>query len=713
MLQGIIRKGKPIPLEVPAPQVEKGRLLIRVIYSCISAGTELSALARSKKPLIQRALEQPDKVKKVLDILREEGFASVYSKVKNKLESGSPIGYSISGVVVGIGEGVTRFQPGDRVSAAGVGFAHHAEYVSIPENLVVKVPENVPLESASTVALGGIAMQSVRRAGLQLGEFGVVFGAGILGLLAMQMLVASGVRTAVIDVDQRRLDIAKELGAELVINSNVEDCVGPVLNWSDGWGADAVIYTASTSQNEPLSQCFRMTRKKGKVILVGVAGPEIKREDIYAKELDFLVSTSYGPGRYDKEYEEKGVDYPYAYVRWTENRNMKEYLRLLETKRVNLEKLIEKVYPIEQIADAFDSLSTRIPKPLIILLQYGSPDEQISPPDLSKQVINLTPKYVGKEVIKVALIGAGEFARSMHLPNLARLKDKYSIYAVMDRSGHQASVTAEMYKAKYATTNLDQILDDPEVDLVFITTRHDSHASFALKALQAGKHVFVEKPLAISQEELKSIRDFYSNDVGTKPVLLVGFNRRFSRYLTEIKKFTDKRVNPLIVNYRMNAGVLPSDHWVFECGGRIIGEACHVIDTITFLTRSAIESISVESLVPKTDMYSPEDNKVVILKYSDGSVASFQYFSIGNTGFSKEYMEVHFDGKTIVMDDYKLLKGYGLKITEIQTRTSQKGHYEELIALHDSITGKNPSFPIPLSELFQTTEATFVIASAQ
>ncbi|MCA1902302.1 MAG: bi-domain-containing oxidoreductase [Candidatus Hydrogenedens sp.] len=709
MLQGIIKKGKALTIDVPAPQVGKGMVLIKVIFSCISAGTELSGLARSKKPLIQRAWEQPDKVKKVLDILRDEGFTVAYAKVKNKLESGTPIGYSVSGIVIAVGEGINRFQPGDKVSAAGVGYAHHAEFVTVPENLVVKVPEEVSFEEASTVALGGIAIQSIRRANLQLGEFGVVFGAGILGLLTTQMLIASGIRTAVIDIDPHRLNIAKELGAELVINSNDENHVDKVINWSDGYGADAVIFTASTQQNEPLSQCFRMTRKKGKVVLVGVSGSEIKREDIYSKELDFLISTSYGPGRYDTQYEEKGVDYPYAYVRWTENRNMKEYLRLIHSKHIKLDRLIEKTYPIEQIADAFDCLSSQIPRPLIVLLQYGLPEEKPLLPDISQQIIHVNTSYTPKSVINVAIIGTGGFATNMHLPNLAKLKDKYSIYATMDRSAQQAKFVAEQYQAKYTTTNLDEILSDKQVDLVLITTRHDSHAEYCLKALQAGKHVFVEKPLAISQEELDKIKDFYLQGSGPKPVLLVGFNRRFSKYLTEIKKHTDKRINPLLIHYRMNAGLLPPDHWVFETGGRIIGEACHIIDTISFLTKSPIESISVESITPTTDRYSPVDNKIVILKYKDGSIACFEYFSVGSTEFGKEYMEVHFDGKTLVMDDYKSLKGYGQKINEIQTRTSQKGHFEELLALHDSITGKNPNWPIPLPELLQTTEATFII----
>jgi len=709
MLQGIIKKGKALTIDVPAPQVGKGMVLIKVIFSCISAGTELSGLARSKKPLIQRAWEQPDKVKKVLDILRDEGFTVAYAKVKNKLESGTPIGYSISGIVIAVGDGISRFQPGDKVAAAGVGYAHHAEFVTVPENLVVKLPEKVSFEEASTVALGGIAIQGIRRANLQLGEFGVVFGAGILGLLTIQMLIASGIRTAVIDIDSRRLDIAKELGAELVINSNDENNVEKVLNWSDGYGADAVIFTASTQQNEPLSQCFRMTRKKGKVVLVGVSGPEIKREDIYSKELDFLISTSYGPGRYDTNYEEKGVDYPYAYVRWTENRNMKEYLRLVHSNHIKLDRLIEKTYPIEQIADAFECLSSQTPRPLIVLLQYGTSEEKPLFPNISQQIIHVNTNYTKKSVVNVAVIGTGGFATNMHLPNLARLKDKYSIYATMDRSAQQAKFVAEQYQAKYTTTNPDEILNDNQVDLVLITTRHDSHAEYCLKALQAGKHVFVEKPLAISQEELDKIKDFYAQGSASKPVLFVGFNRRFSKYLTEIKKHTDKRMNPLLIHYRMNAGLLPSDHWVFETGGRIIGEACHIIDTISFLTKSPIESVSVESITPTTDRYSPTDNKIVLLKYKDGSVACFEYFSVGSTEFGKEYMEVHFDGNTLVMDDYKSLKGYGLKINAIQTRTSQKGHFEELLALHDSITGKNPNWPIPLPELLQTTEITFLI----
>jgi len=689
--------------------VEKGKILIKVVCSCISAGTELGVLTRSKKPLIQRAWEQPEKVKKVFDSLREEGLSITYAKIKNKIESGTPMGYSASGIVIDIGEGVDRFFQGDRVCAAGVGYAHHAEYISVPQNLVMKIPDEVSFEEASTVALGGIAIQGVRRANLQLGEFGVVFGAGILGLITTQTLIASGIRTSVVDIDPHRLEIAKKLRAEQVINANEENSVEKIINWTDGYGADGVIFTASTQQDEPLSQCFQMTRKKGTVVLVGVSGSKIRREDIYTKELDFLVSTSYGPGRYDTDYEEKGVDYPYAYVRWTENRNMKEYLRQIQNKHVKLDCLIEQIYPIEKITEAFESLSNKTPRPLIVLLHYGLPEEGQTLNYASNQTVYKNTQYTKKSIINVAIIGAGNFATGMHLPNFASLKDKYSIHAVMDHSSERASFVGEQYKARYVTTCFEEIINDKDVDLVFITTRHDSHATYCIKAINAGKHVFVEKPLAICQEELEQIKQFYTQGNHGKPILMVGFNRRFSRYLTEIKKHTDGRINPLFIRYRMNAGLLPSNHWVYQTGGRIIGEACHMIDTVSFLTNSPVESICVESLIPKTEQYQPSDNKMVLLQYKDGSVAGIEYFSVGSKDFGKEYMEVHFDGKTIVLDDYKSLKGYGIKIKEIKTNTSQKGHYEELKVFYDSITGKNPEWPIPLSDLIQTTEITFLI----
>ena len=710
MLQAIIKKGKVIGEHVPTPNVSKGTLLIKVVNSCISAGTEISGVQGSGKSLITRALEQPQNVVKALDLVRSEGIAKAYVKVKGKFDSGTPTGYSISGVVIAVGEGVSGFEVGEGVSAAGAGLANHAEYVDVPVNLVVKMPKGMRFEDASTVTLGAIAMQGVRRADLKLGEMCMVVGAGILGLLSVQMLKLSGVRVAVSDLDDRRLKIAKELGAELILNPSKDNIVELAHNWSNGYGVDAVLFTAATSSNEPLSQSFQMTKKKGRVVLVGVVGMDIKREDMYAKELDFLISSSYGPGRYDKKYEEKGLDYPYSYVRWTENRNMLEYLRLVSAGMIKLDKLIEGNYPIEQVTEAFETLQSRDSKPLMVLLDYGIPELSQVETYLNharKVQINTIP--AAKGVISVALVGAGGFATGMHLPNMSKLANKYRLHAVVNRTGHKAKTVAQQYGANYATTNFYDILDDKDVDLVLIATRHDSHAELALKALEAGKHVFLEKPLATTQEELDKFKAFYNGDSPNKPVLFVGFNRRFSMYAAEIKKHTDQRINPMFIRYRMNAGFIQADHWVHEHGGRIIGEACHIIDLMTALTGSIVESISVESLTPKTEKYGASDNKSILLKYSDGSVASIEYFSVGSSLLGKEFMEVHFDGKSIVMDDYKSLKGFGVKVDEITTATSQKGQLEELDALYQTICGNRKEWPIDLWDMWQTTEITFAV----
>lgn len=710
MIQAIIKKGKVLGEKTPAPNVSVGSVLIKVVNSCISAGTEMSGVTNSGKSLIKRALEQPAQVAKVINMAKSVGISKTIAKVKGTLDAGSATGYSISGVVIAVGDEVSSLKIGDRVTAAGAGIANHAEYVDVPQNLVMKMPQNLDFKEASSITLGGIAMQGVRRADMKFGEFCVVTGAGILGLLAMQMLKLSGVRVAVLDLDESRLDIAKELGAEIVVNPTKEDPVKTIESWSGGYGADCILFTAATNSSTPLSQSFQMTKKKGKVVLVGVVGMEINRADIYAKELDFLISTSYGPGRYDKMYEEKGIDYPYAYVRWTENRNMTEYLRLLDTKQIQLDKIINGVYAIEDVTKAFESLQEET-KPLMVLLDYGKVELEEIENYLSedKKVIINNSKIVKKDIVNVALIGSGGFATGMHLPNIEKLSSKYKLHAVMSRTGHSAKSVAKQYGAKYATTNYEDILNDKEVDLVMIATRHDSHAELTLQALQAGKHVFVEKPLATNQEELNLIKDFYESDIKNKPVLFTGFNRRFSKYTNEILKHTLKRNNPLFIQYRMNAGFIPIDHWVHENGGRIVGEGCHIIDLMTALVDEKVVSISCESITPSNDKFLSDDNKSIVLKYEDGSVANIQYFAMGSKEFAKEYMEVHFDNKTIIMDDYKALKGYGIKVNEITTSLSEKGQFEELEVLYETLSGKADKWPIELWDMIQTTEITFSV----
>ena len=712
MKQAILKKGIVFPQVTPAPKATKGKVLVRVVSSCISAGTEMSGVKSSGINIIQRALQQPENVKKVVDAIKADGFAKAYTRVKSKLEDGAVLGYSASGIIEELGEGVEGFVVGDHVAIAGVGYANHAEYAEVPKNLIVKKPIEISFQEASGVALGAIAMQGVRRAGLNLGEVCTVVGAGILGLLTLQMLRASGVRVCILDLDEKRLAIARELGAELALNPLHDNSVDKVINWSNGRGVDCVIFTAATSSSEPLSEAFKMCRRKGSVILVGVSGMEINRADIYQKELDFKVSTSYGPGRYDEQYEEKGHDYPFAYVRWTEQRNMQEYLRLIASGAINLDPIISAEYSIDNVTQAYESLKLEHDKPLMVILNYSEELEASS--IIERRVENPSYKVIKHNdgLIKVALVGAGSFATAMHLPNMMQLSSKYSLHAVCNRSSNKAVGVAESFGAKYSTTDYDEVLSDHEVDLVLIATRHDSHGYLVLQALKAGKHVFVEKPLTTSQDELDQIKAFYSDGEGEKPVLFVGFNRRFSKYAQEIRRHTDQRMNPIFANYRMNAGFAPSNSWIHEDGGRIVGEGCHIIDLMSFLTGSKIESLSVQSLTPTTDHFMSSDNKAITLKFIDGSVCVINYFAIGNKGLSKESLEVHFDGKSIVMNDYKELTGFGLKTKPLKSASSEKGQFEELVALHDTLSGKSKQWPISLDSLIETTEVSFIANNA-
>lgn len=695
--------------QVPAPVISDGGVLIKVVNSCISAGTEISGVQNSGKPIFKRMLEQPEKLKKVIDMTMSDGIQKTLAQVKGLLDLGTPTGYSVSGIVLAVGKNVKIFKAGDSVAAAGGGYANHAEYVDVPESLVVKLPDGVDFVSASSVTLGAIAMHGVRRADLRFGEFAVVIGSGILGLLAIQMLKVAGVRVACTDLDNKRLEIAKELGAEIVFNPLESDVVSEITNWTDGYGADAVLFTAATNSSEPLADAFKMCRRKGKVVLVGVSGMNIKRADIYPKEIDFLISTSYGPGRYDKNYEEKGIDYPYAYVRWSENRNLKEYIRLLKDNLIRVDKIINKIYPLTEITQAFSSLNNNEEKPLMVILDYGLPDSAKLDTYLNHdRKIIITDQKPAKNKINIALVGLGSFATNVHLPNLNELNDKFNVAAVVNKSGNKASHYAKHNKAIYATTNYDDVLTDESIDLVFISTRHDSHANLVLQALKAGKHVFVEKPLATNLDELKEIEDFYQNAT-TKPLLMVGFNRRFSKYSKEIKTHIKNRINPMMIRYRMNAGYIPLDHWVHENGGRIVGEACHIIDLMNYFTESEIESISYESMTPQTNHYCASDNKSIVLKYKDGSVATIEYFSNGSKELPKEYMEIHYDQKSIIMEDYKSLKGYNVNLKEINTSTSQKGHLEELHELHNALTNTDAGWPIAYWDMIQTTKISIAI----
>ena len=703
MKQILIKKGRIVVDEVPAPACNAHSILVRVMYSCISAGTELAAIDSSSRSLLQQALKQPEKIKKLIDTLKQDGIQATIQKIQSKsdAEAVTPLGYSASGVVVSIGHSIGDIKPGDRVACAGAGIANHAEYIEVPRNLLIKIPDAVDYASASTVTLGAIALQGVRRADVRLGEWVAVIGLGIIGQITVQLLKATGCSVIGVEIDEGKIEKALSLGMDKGINSRQEDVTKAIAAMTDGQGVDAAIITAATSAKEPLGQAFQICRKKGRVVLVGVVGMEINRDDMYPKELDFLISTSYGPGRYDDSYEQRGIDYPYAYVRWTENRNMQAYLHLLAEKKIAVQPLIDRHYPVEQAASAYEELQNERAKPLITLLQYTSEQQET----LTRR-IEINPKPLNKSgLINIAIVGAGSFAKGMHLPNLVKLRDMYSIHAIASRTGSNAKATAQKYGARYATTDYTELLQDADLDAVIIATRHNLHAKMAGEFLQAGKAVFLEKPMALNQQELDQLVTVIQD---TQQPFMVGFNRRFSPYAAEINRHTAARTNPMIINYQMNAGYIPLDNWVHtdEGGGRIIGEACHIFDLFNFFTEAEVESISTDKLTPATGYYSSRDNAIITLKYKDGSVCSLTYTALGNNRYPKEFCQICFDGKVIILDDYKKLSGYGLTLTDLKSAHSDKGQKEALEVFAEYVRNSK-QIPIPLWQMIQTTEISF------
>lgn len=707
MRQVLVSGGKVHLEDVPAPLVEAGTVLIRMDHSCISIGTEMSGVKSSGVPLWKRAMRQPQHVKKVVDMLMTDGLAQTRKLVQERLAVELPTGYSGAGVVLEVGEGVDEFAPGDRVACAGAQCAFHAEVVRVPKNLVVAVPDTVGLDVASSVALGAIAMQGVRRASPTLGETFVVIGLGILGQLTVQMLKANGCRVIGVDLDRSRIALAESHGMSWGVHPDDADDVAQVARITGGTGADGVIITAASPSDAIVSASFRMCRKKARVVLVGDVGLDLQRADFYAKELDFLISSSYGPGRYDARYEEGGLDYPLAYVRWTEGRNMAEYLRLIADGILDVKPMVAAVHPIDNVDEAYRSLQSGTEKPLMVLLSYPRRDEAMQRrTPLAPQP--QPPSAVRAGAIRVAVIGAGGFAKGMHLPNLVELKDDFVLRAVVSRTGHNAATTGKRFSAEYCTTDHQEVLKDPDIDAVIIATRHDTHAALALDALRAGKHVLLEKPMALDEAELRAIETFYQEATGPKPVLLTGFNRRFSPYAQRIASLVQKRSNPMLINYRMNAGYIPLDHWVHgpEGGGRNMGEACHIYDLFTFLTGSQVKSVQAMALAPTTDYYSSTDNFVATMGFEDGSVASLTYTALGNVEFPKETMEVFVDGMVISLNDYRALTVTGGRQKPLETRASNKGQKEELQAFAAAIHGQ-ADWPIPLWQQLQATRMSF------
>jgi predicted dehydrogenase/threonine dehydrogenase-like Zn-dependent dehydrogenase len=725
MKQVLYRQGKALVQQVPVPQTERGTILVRVDHSAISIGTELSGMQASAVPMWKRAVQNPHLIKRAFHLASTNGILRTRQLVQEKATALTPIGYSAAGIVEEAGDGAGEFQPGDYVACSGAQCAHHAEYIRVPVNLAVPVPNGVPLSHAGTVALGAVALQGVRRAEPTIGETFVVVGLGILGQLVVQILQANGCRVIGSDPDHSRVELASRHGMHAGIDPQTNADVDQVVQLSEGLGADGVIITAATPSDTVISKAFRMCRKKGRVVLVGDVGLNLNRSDIYEKELDFRISTSYGPGRYDENYEEHGLDYPLGYVRWTENRNMRAYLQLLSEGRVKLDELISAVYPVEEAPQAYEQIQNGQKRPLMVLLKYShhqkdstgndtgisAEREMNGTSELTRTVVNPTARAAGSGRVRIAVIGPGAFAKSMHLPNLQSLKDRYDIRAIASHRGHNAVAISQKYKATYATTDYEQILNDAEVDAVLICTRHHRHAEMTLQALHAGKHVLVEKPLALTGSELRKVEEFYTSGSGDKaPVLLTGFNRRFSPSIQHIHRLTEKRTNPMILSYVMNAGYISVDHWVHtqEGGGRNRGEACHIYDLFTFLTNSPVRKISTHHIKPKTQHYGSGDNFVATISFEDGSVATLTYTSMGAEKHPKEQMQVFVDGTVITLDDYRQVRIVGSQLPGVSGRISDKGHQQELSVFADAIQdGKE--WPIPLWQQIQATEIALAV----
>lgn len=704
MKQVFIKAGMAVVEDVPAPQVGRRNILVRVMHSCISVGTEMAGVQMSGLPLYRRALKQPENVRRVLGMMRDQGVKRTIDRVMGKLSAGSATGYSAAGVVIQVGEEVEGFAVGDLVACAGAGIANHAEAIDVPVNLAVKIPESLETSIASTVTLGAIAMQGVRRAQPTLGETFVVVGLGILGQITAQMLSANGCRVIGVDLDTKRIQLALDNDMDIGINPSLENYVERVLKFTDGLGADAVIVTAATESNQVVSDAMQACRKKGRVVLVGDVGLDLNRADFYKKELDFLISTSYGPGRYDPVYEQGGQDYPIAYVRWTENRNMQAYIDLLVKGKVRLGNLYHPPYPIDKAGEAYDALKGSGEKPLLVLLEY--PDR--GGLRITRVGLRTTEAKTGK--IRIALAGASSFAQGMHLPNMVKLRDRFTLHAVMSRTGANARALATQYDGAYCTTEYEDILKDEEVDLVMVTTRHDLHGPMVIRALRAGKHVFVEKPLSLEEVEITEIERFYAEHPNG-PLLMVGFNRRFSPAIQTVRGILANRTTPIIANYRMNAGYIPLDHWVHgpEGGGRNVGEACHIYDLFNFLTGTPeVEAVNAYSITPSSRQWARNDNFVATLKYADGSVCTLTYTALGDRSYPKERMEVFADGKVLTMDDYKSVAVHGGKHKGWSSAAMQKGQLEELEALSSTLLN-GAAWPISLQGQLQATRVGFEI----
>ena len=663
-------------IDVAMPTPGDNELLVAVYTSVISTGTETMGMNKNVLSVSENLREKKiiwDKVKKSI---LENGLKFTLEVIKDKLSPAEqllvfqPVGYSNAGVVVAKGQLVKGFNIGDRVACAGAGIASHAEYTAIPVNLAVKIPNEVTFESAGFTTIGAIAMQGIRRANLSFGETVVIFGLGLLGLIAVQIAKAWGLVVIGADINPRRVELGKEMGADFCFNSNDKNFSNSIQDITHGQGADAVIIYAATRSSEPANMALNVCRKKARVVVVGAIGMDLQREAMYSKELDFVMSTSYGPGRYDNLYEQKGIDYPIGYVRWTENRNMMEFVRLLTSRLVKVDRLISNSYNIDQAEEAYESL-IKNPSENISNIFIYSHEEKIIP----VSHVDIHPASITKGKIRVGIIGAGGFVQKNHLANILGMPEDYELISIAEKTPGSAKAIGEKYKARYVTTDYRQLLNDPDIDLVIIGTRHNLHALLVIEAIKAGKNVLVEKPLAINHNELLMIEKAYKEH--PQKVIAVGFNRRYSPLIQKVRGMIFKNATPVLINYRVNAGYIPQELWVQnleEGGGRIIGEVCHFIDLVTYLASSSVKSINAIHM-PNDDLtIKAEDNVIITMAFNNGSIGVITYTSIGGQEMEKERIEIFTNESSIVINDFIELRTYNCREKGTKLKEADKGH---------------------------------------
>ncbi len=687
--------------EVPLPSLSEGYVLVANHFSLISAGTEKSTVSTGQASLLGKARKRPDLVKQVIQNYKKEGLKATLDKVRTKLDSLKALGYSTSGVVLASLDTDRRFKPGDRVACGGQDYASHAEVIAVPQNLVAKIPDEVSFDEASFTTLGSIALQGVRQAEPQLGENICVIGLGLLGQITCQLLKANGCRVFGIDISASMVEFTTTNQHIMAMGRNNENLQAAVDHFTGGFGFDKVIITAGAPTNDPVELSGQILRKKGRVVVVGAVKMDLPRDpDYYRKELELRMSCSYGPGRYDPGYEEYGNDYPYGYVRWTEQRNMEAFLQQIAGGNINLRPLITHVFDISDAVKAYDIILGKVKEKHVgILLKYSVPENISNAP----VTVNVNPV---KE-FNVGFIGAGSFAQSYLIPGV---RDHGSLDTVVTRTGISASNVAKKFGFSKSSTEPSDIFGNESVNTVFIATQHDTHAGYVAEAIKSGKHVFVEKPLAIHDAELDGLINLHHQNSAAG--IMVGFNRRFSAIAGIAKKTFENIGEPLVMNFRINAGFIPRDHWTqTKAGaGRIIGEMCHFIDLMQYFTGSDPVRVFAECISAGSDTIKDDDNISVVVKFRDGSVGNLVYVANGDKSLPKEYLEIFGGNSVFMIDDFKSGKLY--KDNKVKQYKNQgKGHREEIGAFFDALK-QGGQMPVSFESLCITTRTTFRISDS-